>query len=114
MRERLAPEAARKLMAERRRELRAEHRKTVRPCAGSGRPPFADESTSERNDGKGECEVCGDTFILRKNGTVRAHDERPNLDPDWRAKELAGRRARWCRAAMKLSGAENETDYYED
>ncbi len=113
MRERLDPEASAAAMAEYRRELRADYRATLKHCAGSGRAPFTDESTGERTDGKGECEVCGGVFTLRKDGTVRTHDERLGIDPDWRGKELARRAARWHRAAMKLSGADNETDYYE-
>lgn len=108
---RLGPEASRAVMRERRRELRAEHRKTLGQCPGSGRPPFSDES--ERHDGKGECEVCGDMFALRKDGTVRAHDERPELDPHWRSKELAKRAARYYRSVAKLAGAANENEYYE-
>lgn len=111
-RERLTPEASAAAQAEYRRQLRAEWRKTVRPCAGSGLAPFADESTAERRD-RGECVVCGDVFILRKDGTVRTHNERPELDPHWRSKELARRAARYYRSVAKLAGAANENEYYE-
>lgn len=114
MRERLDPATSRAVMVERRRLLRAEHRTTVKHCAGSGRPPFTDESTGERNDGKGECEVCGGMFTLRKDGTVRKHDECPTIEPNWRSKEYARRVARWHRAAMKQSNAINEVEYYAD
>lgn len=106
MRERLTREQSAAVCAERRRVLRAEHRTTVRPCAGSGRAPFTDY------DDRGECEVCGDVFVLRKDGAVRAHDERIHREPDWRAKGNARQAARWLRAAMTLSGAAHETDYY--
>ena len=108
-RERLTPEASAAAQAEYRRQLRAEWRKTVRPCAGSGLAPF---STAER-DTKGECEVCGGVFVLRKDGAVRTHDERPGLDPHWRSKELAKWAARYYRSVAKLAGAANENEYYE-
>ena len=95
-------------MREIRRELRAEYRKTIGQCAGSGRPPF--ETTAY--GGKGECEVCGGVFVLRKDGAVRTHDERPGLDPHWRSKELARRATRYYRSVAKLAGTSDENEYY--
>lgn len=107
MRERLDPKTSAAIMAERRRVMRAEHRKTVKQCDGSGNAPY---STS---GDKGECAACGDSFALRKDGMVRAHDERPGIEPDWRAREAArrlNRLYRWFVASR--CKADDELEFY--
>lgn len=100
------PDSSRATMAERRRVLRAEHRKTVQPCDGSGNAPYAIYGD------KGECVTCGGVFVLRKDGTVRAHDERRDVDPGWRAKEAQRQIHRFYRIAAVRCQAVDELEFY--
>lgn len=61
---------------------------------------------------QGECVVCGDLFTLRKDGTVRKHDERRNLNPQWRAIESAQRIGRLYRRVAVRSGAVDELELF--